>query len=49
VTITSKTTIKEATIIFAKHKFLATPVVDDGKLVGILSVKDIMHMLAFFE
>ena len=45
-TITSNTTIEEAAKIFASHKFLAVPVVDNGTLLGILSAKDVMKYLA---
>jgi len=42
VTITSTDTIAKAAGIFADKKFLALPVVDNGVLVGILSMKDIV-------
>lgn len=45
-TVTSDTTIKEAAKIFATHKFMAMPVVDNGRLLGILSAKDVMKYLA---
>ena len=49
VTISPKDTIKEAAKIFAEKKFLALPVVENGEIVGILSVKDIIHVLAYFS
>ena len=49
VTISPKDTIKQAAKIFADKKFQALPVVENGEIVGILSVKDIIHMLAYFS
>ncbi|MDB5281326.1 MAG: inosine 5-monophosphate dehydrogenase [Bacteroidota bacterium] len=46
VTISSGESIAAATQIFKDKKFLALPVVDNGVLVGILSVKDIMGYIA---
>jgi CBS domain-containing protein len=45
-TITSNTTIEQAAKLFARHKFLALPVVDNGTLLGIVSAKDVMKYLA---
>tara|TARA_R110002049_G_scaffold9962_2_gene49649 strand:- start:11912 stop:12331 length:420 start_codon:yes stop_codon:yes gene_type:complete len=41
-TITSGTSIKEATKILAKRDFHALPVVDDGELVGIITTRDLL-------
>lgn len=46
VTISSSETIGAAAKIFAGAKFLALPVVDNGELVGILSIKDVMGYMA---
>lgn len=46
VTITSSDTIETAAKIFGDAKFLALPVVDNGELVGILSIKDVMSYMA---
>ena len=46
VTISSSDTIEAAAKIFGGAKFLALPVVDNGELVGILSIKDVMSYLA---
>lgn len=46
ITISSSTTMGEASKIFKEKKFLALPVVDNGTLLGILSVKDLMGYLA---
>ncbi|QHI37836.1 Inosine-5'-monophosphate dehydrogenase [Kordia antarctica] len=45
VSITSDTLIKEAAEILAKKEFHALPVVDDGKLVGILTTTDLINYL----
>lgn len=42
VTITSDTSIKEATKILAKREFHALPVVDNGELVGIITTRDLL-------
>jgi acetoin utilization protein AcuB len=44
VTVTPKTGLKAAVEIFLKRRVGALPVVDDGRLVGILSDTDIMHV-----
>lgn len=48
VTITPQTTIEEAAQIFAEKKFQAMPVVENDQIVGIVSVKDIMNLIAYF-
>lgn len=45
VSISSKATIKEAAEILAKKEFHALPVVDEGKLVGILTTTDLINYL----
>ncbi len=45
VTISPKTTIREAAGIFAKNWFHALPVVEDGKLVGIVTTTDLLNYL----
>ncbi|WP_046759000.1 CBS domain-containing protein [Kordia jejudonensis] len=45
VSVSSNTTIKEAAEILAKKEFHALPVVDDGKLVGILTTTDLINYL----
>ncbi|AXG68560.1 inosine-5'-monophosphate dehydrogenase [Kordia sp. SMS9] len=45
VSVTSETTIKEAAEILAQKEFHALPVVDDGKLVGILTTTDLINYL----
>ena len=42
VSISSKAPVQDALKIFTQNKFTALPVVDDGTLVGILSLKDVM-------
>jgi len=46
ISISSNDTIATVMKIFAEKKFMALPVVDNGLLVGILSVKDIMGYLS---
>ena len=46
VTVSSSETIGNAAKIFADKKFMALPVVDDGILIGILSVKDVLAYIA---
>jgi CBS domain-containing protein len=48
-TLTSKDTIKHAAKLFEEKKILALPVVDNGQIVGILSVKDIVYGLAYYS
>jgi CBS domain-containing membrane protein len=45
ISITSDTLIKEAAEILAKKEFHALPIVDDGKLVGILTTTDLINYL----
>ena len=45
VSVTSATTIKEVAEIFAVKEFHALPVVDDGKLTGIVTTTDIIKYL----
>jgi CBS domain-containing protein len=49
VTISPNATIKEAAKIFTEGGFLAMPVVDNGQIVGILSVRDLVHVIAYFS
>src|SRR5690554_922888 len=44
-TVTSTTTIKEAAEILAKKEFHALPVVDDSKLIGIITTTDLINYL----
>lgn len=44
VSVTSDTTIQQADRLMKKHKFHRLPVVDNGKLVGYFSDRDIMHV-----
>ena len=46
ITISSSDSIQQAAEIFAAKKFLALPVVDNGVLLGIVSVKDVVSYLA---
>ena len=48
ITISSKDTIRHAAKLMADNKFQALPVVDDGKLVGIVTVKDFAQLIAYF-
>lgn len=45
VTITSNSTIKEVAEILAKNEFHALPVVDDGRLVGVVTTTDLINYL----
>lgn len=45
VTVSSVTTIKEVSEILAKNEFHALPVVDSGKLVGIVTTTDLINYL----
>ena len=45
ISITSSTTIKEAAEILAKKEFHALPVVDDEKLLGIVTTTDLINYL----
>ncbi len=46
VSVTPDTPLTKAVEIFSEKKFLALPVVENGELVGILSVKDVVSYLA---
>ncbi|MCS6934252.1 MAG: CBS domain-containing protein [Chitinophagales bacterium] len=46
VTIGPDDNLGDAVKIFAEHKFSSLPVVKDGKLIGILSIKDVVANLA---
>jgi len=43
--VSSNQTIKEVAEILAKNEFHALPVIDDGKLVGIVTSTDLLHYL----
>jgi len=43
--VSSNQTIKEVAEILAKNEFHALPVIDDGKLVGIVTTTDLLHYL----
>jgi len=45
VTVDATNTIKEVAEIFSKREFHALPVVDDGKLVGIITTTDLINFL----
>lgn len=45
VTISPKTTIREAAGVFAKNWFHALPVVENGRLVGIVTTTDVLNYL----
>ncbi len=45
VTVDATTTIKEVAEIFSKREFHALPVVDNGKLVGIITTTDLINFL----
>jgi CBS domain-containing protein len=47
VTISSTDPISKAAEIFATRKFMALPVVDNGVLVGIVSLKDVVRHLNY--
>ena len=49
IVVSSKDTIQHAAKILADNKFQALPVVDDGKLVGIVTVKDLAQLIAYFS
>ncbi|WP_347924488.1 CBS domain-containing protein [Pontimicrobium sp. SW4] len=50
ISVTSKTTIKEVAEILAKKEFHAIPVVDNNKLVGIVTTTDLInYLLAQFD
>jgi CBS domain-containing protein len=43
ITVTSDTTILEVSKLFANTEFHSLPVVDEGKLVGIITTTDLLH------
>ena len=45
VSVSPQATIKEAAEILAKKEFHALPVIDNGKLVGILTTTDLINYL----
>lgn len=47
ITISSSDPVSKASEIFATKRFMALPVVDDGVLVGIVSIKDLMSHLTY--
>jgi len=47
VTVSRQTTMRELAALFEKHDFNAFPVVEDGKLVGIISKFDFLRAFAF--
>ncbi len=49
ITVSPTDTIRHAAKIFADKKFLAMPVMENDKVVGILSVKDLVHVIAYYS
>ena len=47
ITVNRQTTMHELAVLFDKHDFNAFPVVEDGKLCGIISKFDVFHAFAF--
>ena len=47
VTVNRQTTMRELAVLFEKHDFNAFPVVEDGRLCGIISKFDFLHAFAF--
>lgn len=47
ITVNRQTTMGELAVLFEKHDFNAFPVVEDGKLCGIVSKFDFLHAFAF--
>jgi CBS domain-containing protein len=47
VTVNRRTTMRELAALFGKHDFNAFPVVEDGKLVGIITKFDFLRAFAF--
>jgi len=43
VTVAPQTTLEEAALLLLKHKIGGLPVVEDGRLVGIITTSDILH------
>jgi CBS domain-containing protein len=46
-TVNRQTTMRELAVLFERHDFNAFPVVEDGKLVGIISKFDFLRAFAF--
>ena len=49
ITVAPTDTIRDAAKIFADKKFLSVPVVEGKTLVGILTAKDILQLIAYFS
>ena len=49
VTLKPTDTIKHASKLFVENKFHALPVTENGELKGIISIKDIVHLIAYFS
>ena len=47
ITVNRQTTMRELAVLFKKHDFNAFPVVEDGRLCGIISKFDFLHAFAF--
>ena len=47
ITVNRQTTMRELGVLFEKHDFNAFPVVEDGRLCGIISKFDFLHAFAF--
>jgi len=47
ITVSRQTTMRELAALFEKHDFNAFPVVEDGKLLGIISKFDFLCAFAF--
>jgi len=47
ITVNRQTTMRELAALFEKHDFNAFPVMEDGKLCGIISKFDFLHAFAF--
>jgi len=48
-TVTSTDTLKHAAKLLTDNKILALPVVDNGQIVGILSARDLVQLVAYFS
>ena len=47
ITVNRQTTMRELAVLFEKHDFNTFPVVEDGRLCGIISKFDFLHAFAF--
>ena len=47
IAVNRQTTMRELAVLFEKHDFNAFPVVEDGRLCGIISKFDFLHAFAF--